>query len=262
MRVGIIAEGKTDQAVIENILRGVFGIDSESIQHIRPSDGTDETDLQQQKLNQYANSALVRKDCVERFKIRDFFASPIDEGERLLVIHVDTDEIGRTDAVLTAVRPPKDSRATPASKKSKKKTSNAAHSPAEATTAPYADTLRNSVIAEIDGWLEGEYKDQLRYAIAIEETEAWVLALHIKEDTSELRDPKKALEKFLNEPNRHSKQDRKRLFGLEAFARFDELSKGFRRQKTLLDAANRNRSLELFVASLSLPILSPLTDDY
>lgn len=252
MRVGIIAEGKTDQAVIENILRGVFGIDSESIQHIRPSDGSDETDRHAQKLDQYANSALVRKDCLERFKIRDFFASPIDEGERLLVIHVDTDEIGRADAILTAARPTQDTRPTAAPQKSKKKSSKVNPSAAENSLAPFTDTLRNNVIAEIDGWLEGEFKDQLRYAIAIEETEAWVLALHVNYDTGEIRSPKKALETFLHRPNGLSKQDRRRLLvDLEAFARYDELSKGFRRKKTLLDAARRNRSLELFVESLT-----------
>jgi len=250
MRVGIIAEGKTDQAVIENILCGMFGIDRESIQPIRPSDGTDETDLHQQKPDQFGNCALVRKDCLERFKIRDFFSSPIDEGERLLVIHVDTDEVGRADAVLTAVRPAKDLQATPALKKSKKKTSKIEANPAGNSSVPYADTLRNNVIAEIDSWLEGEFKPLLRYAIAIEETEAWVLALHVDQDTGEYRDPKKALLDFLNRPNGLSKQQRKRLFDLENYDRFDELSRGFRRKKTLLDAATRNRSLELFVESL------------
>lgn len=242
MRVGIIAEGKTDQAVIENILRGVFGIDSESIQHIRPSDGADETDLYRPDLGQYSNNVLVKQDCLERTKIRDFFASPIDEGERLLVIHLDTDEIGRGDSILTAARPAEASLPAPTSKNSKKK------APA---TAPILDTFRNNVIAEIDGWLEGEFKPQLRYAIAIEETEAWLLALHDDRDTSDIREPKKAWLKFLHRPNGLSKQERKRLtFDLGPYESAAELSKGFRREKTLRNAARRNRSLHLFVESL------------
>lgn len=243
MRVGIIAEGKSDRAVIENILCGMFGIDRESIQPIRPSDGTDETDLQKhkQKLDQYSNCVLVQRECIARTKIDEFFSSPVDEGERLLVIHVDTAEIGRDDAVLQSVRSPKP----PPAKKSKKKAQNVATS-----VAPlYADALRNNVIAEIDDWLQGQYKSQIRYAIAIEETEAWVLALYVDQDTVNYHDPKKDLDTFLNRPNGLSKQQRSRLFNLGDYDRFDELSKGFRRKKTLLEAAANNRSLELFVAS-------------
>lgn len=116
--------------------------------------------------------------------------------------------------------------------------------------APYADTFRNAVIAEIDAWLEGDYKSQLRYAIAIEETEAWVLALHVGHDTIDYRDPKDTLRNFLNRPNGLSKQARSRLYQLGEYDRFDELTRGFRRKKTLLEAAANNRSLELFVASL------------
>ena len=241
MRVGIIAEGKSDRAVIENILCGMFGIDRESIQPIRPSDGTDETDLHKQKLDQYSNCILVKEECVQRKRILEFFSSPVDEGERLLVIHVDTAEIGRDDAVLQTVRPPKP----PPAKKSKKKAQNVA----TPVAPPYADTLRNNVIAEIDGWLQGQYKSQIRYAIAIEETEAWVLALYVDHETVDYHDPKKALDTFLNRPNGLSKQQRSRLFNLGDYDRFDELSKGFRRKKTLLEAAANNRSLELFVAS-------------
>lgn len=244
MRVGIIAEGKSDRAVIENILCGMFGIDRESIQPIRPSDGTDETDLHKHKKqpDQYSNCALVKEECVQRKKILEFFSSPVDEGERLLVIHVDTAEIGRDDAVLQSVRPPKP----PPAKKSKKKAQNAA----TPVVPPYSDTLRNNVIAEIDGWLQGQYKSQIRYAIAIEETEAWVLALYDDEDTVNYHDPKDALHKFLNRPNGLSKQQRIRHFNLGDYDRFDELSKGFRRKKTLLEAAANNRSLALFVHSL------------
>ncbi len=242
MRIGIIAEGKSDRAVIENILCCVFGIDRESIQPIRPSDGTDETDLHKHKPDQYSNCALVKEECVERSKIREFFASPVDEGERLLVIHVDTAEIGRVDAVLQSVRPPKP----PPAKKSKKKAQDVATS----VVPPYSDTLRNSVIAEIDGWLQGQYKSQIRYAIAIEETEAWVLALYVDQDTVDHHEPKKKLHHFLNGPQGLPDKKRSWLFNLGDYDRFDELSRGFRRKKTLLEAAANNRSLDLFVASL------------
>lgn len=241
MRVGIIAEGKSDQAVIENILCGALSIDRESIQLIRPSDGSDETDLYGQR----GNNALVKQDCLERRKIRDFFTSPIDEGERLLVIHLDTDEIGRGDAILKVARPAQESLPSPTPKKSKKKTESTA-------VASFVDTFRDNIIAEIDGWLEGEFKPQLRYAIAIEETEAWLLALHDDRDTSELREPKKVWIKFQNRPNALTKQERRRYFvDLNPYDAALDVSRGFQRKKTLLDAAKKNRSLELFVVSLN-----------
>jgi len=250
MRVGIIAEGPGDQAVISNILCGVFGIDSESIQLIRPSDGQDQTDLHHKKPDQFGNCELVKQDCLERTKIRDFFESPINEGERLLVIHVDTAEIGRADAVLTSARPAKPPRPAPAPKKKKGQKITPAIEESTPTVPPYVDTLREAIIAEIDGWLEGEFKPQLRYAIAIEETEAWVLAINVDDDTTALRDPKKALFDFLNQPNGLTKQERSRLFNLTEYSRFKALSRAFRRKKTLLAAAAKNRSLQLFVASL------------
>jgi hypothetical protein len=254
MRVGIIAEGKADQAVISNILRGTLGIDQESIQLIRPSDSTDETDLRQQAPEQYGNCALVENDCLERTEIRKFFNSPVEEGQRLLVIHVDTAEIGRADAILKADRPPKSQQSEPSPKKTRKKGQSAANHPdagsRAATSPPYADALRDNVIAEIDGWLEGEYKQQLRYAIAIEETEAWVLALFVSKDTLDHHDPKRVLDRFLNSPQGLSEKQRRRLFQLEEYDRFDELSRDFRRKKNVEAAAGRNRSLALFIASL------------
>lgn len=248
MRVGIIAEGQGDQAVIQNILCGALDIDRESIQLIRPADGKDETDLHQQKAERFGNCALVKQDCLERFKIRDFFNSPVDEGERLLVIHVDTAEIGRADAVLQAIRPAKPAHTT-TPKKAKKKGAKSIEGTSPADPL-YADALRDAVIAEIDAWLDGEYKSQLRYAIAIEETEAWVLALKVEDDTLEYRDPKDTLHKFLNRPNGLSKQERSQLYQLGEYERFDKLSREFRRKKPLMAAADKNRSLELFVASL------------
>jgi len=47
MRIGIIAEGTTDQAVLENILKGL-GYDESDIIPIRPDLSMDETDFEVQ----------------------------------------------------------------------------------------------------------------------------------------------------------------------------------------------------------------------
>ena len=45
MRVGIIAEGRADLAVILNILKGRLGVDRSQVQPLRPEYDQDETDL-------------------------------------------------------------------------------------------------------------------------------------------------------------------------------------------------------------------------
>lgn len=77
MKVGIIAEGKADQAVIANILKALIDIDRSDLHFIQPEHYLDETDLQNSK-NTFSNWELVFKECSEKEKIKDFFDSPIE----------------------------------------------------------------------------------------------------------------------------------------------------------------------------------------
>ena len=45
MRLGIIAEGKADIAVIKAVLKALKGIDGSDVVQLRPSEQFDETDL-------------------------------------------------------------------------------------------------------------------------------------------------------------------------------------------------------------------------
>ncbi|WP_309896593.1 hypothetical protein [Archangium sp.] len=223
MRIGIIAEGRGDLAVLSNILRGWLGIDSEYIRFLRPENRLDETDLHEMSQRQFSNWGLVKQECLDGTLLEDFLNSPIDE-ERRVVIHIDTAE---------AELPGYDVRRHPDSD---------------------ATELHKRVAAKLDEWLAGRGKGRIRHAIAVEETEAWTLTLYVEKETSTYRDPKKALERTLQSTNRLSEKQRKslrQLKGSDAYKYQDELSREFRKRRTLKDCATRNHSLRLFLEALS-----------
>lgn len=88
MRVGIIAEGFADAAIIRSIVRKLLpSIDG--FHQIRPIERFDETDLHE--LN-YSNWQLVLESCKDEQLLSNFFDEI--EGDALLVVHVDTAERG------------------------------------------------------------------------------------------------------------------------------------------------------------------------
>ena len=91
MFIGIIAEGKSDLAVITNILKGKLGADGSEVQYLQPELDYDETDLHKMSVEQFSNWALVRETCIQKRKLSDFFS--IDE-ERFIIIQIDTAEAG------------------------------------------------------------------------------------------------------------------------------------------------------------------------
>ena len=220
MRIGVIAEGRGDLAVISNILMGRLGIDFEDIQFLRPQYSLDETDLHAMSEEQFSNWGLVKKECTTGSLLKEFLDSPIDE-ERLVVIHIDTAEAELPG--YDVIRPSGSSRDS-------------------------AIELHRRVAAKLDEWLSGRKSDQFRYAIAIEETEAWILTLYQTKETSGSRDPKKALRNEVNQ--QHTDKERKQLFQMSAYAHHDSLSRKFRKRRTLEDCARRNHSLRLFLESL------------
>ncbi|MFE8605013.1 hypothetical protein [Archangium violaceum] len=221
MRIGIIAEGRGDLAVISNILRGQLGIDFEDIQFLRPQYALDETDLHAMSEDQFSNWGLVKQECRTGSLLEEFLNSPIDE-ERMVVIHIDTAEAELPGYDVT--RP-------------------------SGSTGDSAIELHRRVAAKLDEWLSRRKSGQFHYAIAIEETEAWILTLHQKKETSTARDPKKALKKVLGQ--RHSDKERKQLSQMRAYEHHDKLSRDFRKRSTLEDCATRNHSLRLFLESLA-----------
>lgn len=221
MRVGIIAEGRGDLAVLRNILQGALGVDPDDVQFLRPEYDLDATDLHAMREGQFSNWGHVRAECLDRSKIRAFTGSPVDE-ERLVVIHLDTAEAGQANYPVE--RP-------------------------DRAAEDYAETLRGRVVTLIDAWLGGEFAAEVRHAVAVEETEAWVLTLHLRDDTARLPRPK---ERLRSELQRRDEREWKRLSAMKEFQRSDRLSKDFRRRKTLDECAGRNASLRAFLEALTI----------
>lgn len=112
----------------------------------------------------------------------------------------------------------------------------------------YVEALRGRVVDAIGGWLGGQFAGRVRHAVAVEEIDAWVLTLHTDKDTAVHRDPKRELSRALHKtlPDKQ----RKRLFQLKTYQRYDELTRPFRKLRDLEKHAGQNRSLRLFVDSL------------
>ena len=212
MRVGIIAEGTEDQAVIKNILRA-FNIDGYAI---RPSLGTDESGKHLANQSTIGTFQGVKNACLQP---DDFERALNVLGDDFLVIHLDTAEIDQHD--FPFIRPNK-------------------------TDTDYCVQLLQKVIEQINAWLDNNYQAQLVYAICIEEIEAWILTLYLKEDTSEIVNVKNKLKHLLSVKNITSK-------GCSTNADFYEkkVSCNFRKTKTLQKCLPYNKSLLAFVESIN-----------
>lgn len=218
MRIGIIAEGTTDQAVLENILKGL-GYDESDIIPIRPDLSMDETDKQFYNIDTFGGWEYVKKDCIERTKLDEFFMIADNQS---IIIQVDTLEINQTQSLIQ--------------KPQKQNNPNYTQELKE-----YAQTLRQSVIDIINGWLQNHYQEKLLYAICVEEMESWILTIYTKKDTLNAANPKETLKYVL----------KGKLSVGDKYC-YKEISKQFRKKKKLLLYSKLNYSLQAFIESLSL----------
>ncbi len=211
MRIGIIAEGAEDQAVITNILRA-FKVDSSDIIEIKPSLQKDESDENNPDNPTVGTLQGVKRACIGYSGKRFYFEKAFKTAEvDFVVIHIDTAEIENQDFIFSK--------------------------PLKVGNANYCTELRNQVIALINNWLDANYQNQLLYAIAIEEIEAWCLTIYLQTDTSLSANAKKKLREDIA-PKLNIKYD------------FNEISKKFRKPKELVKYAEHNQSLKDFVNSI------------
>ncbi len=201
MNIGIIAEGKSDLAVISNVLKGKLAIDKSDIEFLQPELDFDETDLHNMP-KRFSNWELVKRACIERKKLSDFFS--VDE-ERLIVLHMDTAEAEEKNYGVE--RPPK------------------------RDNIHYSQEMRKNVIGKIDKWLGNQFSEKLFYAIAIEEIEAWVITIYTDKrgDTSKFNDPKKELNRILN--RKFTRKEKNTLRLDNELLKFDKLSKDFAKKR-------------------------------
>ncbi len=227
MIVGLFAEGRGDLAVITNILKGTLNIDRADIRYELPEYEKDQTDLSVMANEQQSSWTVVKTVCQERQKIDRFFDNPIEQ-KAFAVIHLDTAE--RHLEGYGVMQPAKN---------------------AGLDIKEYCRQLRTNVVNKINEWLENSHQDKIAYAIAIEETDAWVLTIYDngKADTSSYQDPKKRLG---DELNRILKPKEKNILRAKTFEKYDWLSHDFRKKKNLLFYSTKNESLKLFCESLEV----------
>ena len=214
MKIGVICEGHTDRAVIINILKGLKGIDSSQVIPLRPYYSLDETDISELSPDTFSNWDAVKSECENQNKIDRFLSL---EGNEFVVIHIDADRCEEYGVA----KPKKDS--------------------------SYSDKLRKSIITEVNKWLNNNYQDNLLYAIAIEETEAWILTIYDRKDSTSSADPKQKLKWLLNKKGVHFNQT------AEDFLR---ISKDFSKQKNFIKNKYReyNKSLNDFCEEVEIKI--------
>lgn len=221
MKVGIVAEGRGDIAVIINILKGKLGINKSDIKPLRPEYQYDQTDLAQMPDNFFSNWTLVKEKCINNEDL-EIFLSLNDNA--FLVIQIDTAERGE-----------KGYEVFDPNKK-------------DLSHEDYCISLRYNVIDKIKSWMNNQLDEQIAYAICIEETEAWILTLYDQHNTSNSANPKEKLNNIL--PQRIANKDRHILSEKDEFKKMSKLSEKFSKKKELNQAIQKNKSLYLFCASL------------
>ena len=215
MRIGIIAEGFADANVIKALVQKLTGCKDVDIYLLRPEEIFDETDLNAMN---FSNWNLVFESCRDEVLLDAFFEEI--EGDAILVVHIDTAERGSKGYDVDI---PQRSRGVDYSE--------------------YSVLLRGNVKSKIESLIEEPYRDRIAYAIAIEETEAWLIPLfdkgsgdtsshvRVKEHLSSLIGvDKKNVKKYID--TRHKSLDYVKLG--------KELAKNLNRCRY------RNKSLDLF----------------
>jgi hypothetical protein len=236
MQIGVIAEGKGDCAVLQNILGTVLKDKDVDVRFLRPEFDLDETDLQDgayktMSEDEFSSWTLVQKDCVNQTKLQSFLVDDnIFVEERKIVIQIDTAECELEN--YDVIRPKKD--------------------------ANYCTNLRTAVIHKINTWLSNLYTGQLYYAVCIEEMEAWLLPLYESKDSSKHTDPKRKFDTIVQRKRNTDKKFNKEVQALSQkleFEKMDFYSADFKKSKKLNNALKYNQSLNDFVVSLK-PILT------
>lgn len=226
MRAGIIVEGRSDAAVITNILKGKLNISKSDIQYLVPEFDYDESSLFEMNSEQFSNWTIVKQNCLNRQKIADFVES--FENNRFVVIHLDTDT--RTEIGYDVKEP------------------------IVVNNITDIELLRQNIVNKIIEWLENHFVENIAFAIAIQEIDAWVLSIHANQETGLFQNAKERLFRVINMPNKFSNKEKQKIFSFEEnkYEQYHLLSQEFRKRNSLHSASLKNISLKKFCETLEL----------
>ena len=219
MRYGIIAEGMADISVIRGILKYLLQVDGTDIYPIRPRETVDETDAAEMR---FSNWELVMHTCADNNILSAFFDTIDEDG--VIIIHIDTAERGEVNYnVPLPVR-----------------TGNM-------DWATYATQLRKAVKDRLEMNIPERYREKMIYAIAIEETDAWLIPIFSKPntDTSSYANPKERLQVLINTLGSKKK---KYINTHKGHLDYQEIAQQLKR--ALPVCRQFNRSLDMFCTEL------------
>jgi len=228
IQIGIIAEGVSDIAVISNILMSL-GVENHQIKALRPQTRTDATDTHTQPEKQHGGWRKVKEDCESGEPFHDFLNHIPDS---CIVVHLDASE-----SYDYQVQRPTDS---------------------HQNDSDYYSKLRTVLIEKINSWLQQPFTDKLLYAIAIEETDAWVWTIYEDVNTIHHPKPKEELNDLFFGSKRNIQKNGKTIVnkyqirgGKNKFEFYDKISKPFfiktDHLNSLYECLQYNTSLKEFV---------------
>lgn len=215
---------------MRNILKAALGLDAAEVDSIRPDLQADETDLNAPDEGVFSNWELVKKECRELTRIVQYLGSELAEA-RLVVVQIDAAECELPNFGVVRLDRGRDD---------------------------YVSACHEAVVDAIRAWiLEGPNASMQSWvveAVAVEETDAWLLPLYDTErrrDSGTLPNPKERLARCLQVTNRFTQQQRLSILREpETLRRYDALSAPLRKGKELRDVMTRNASLRRFVDAL------------
>lgn len=219
MRIGIIAEGFADANVIKAIVKKLLGYDGADMRVLRPEEAFDETDLQAMN---FSNWQLVLESCKDGEFLGAFFDSL--EGDAILIVHVDTAERGQAGYDVNEPQRTKG-----------------------VDYATYSEQLRQNVIQKINALIAEPYREKVVYAIAIEETDAWLIPL-FENKTGDTASHVRAKETLANLISADKKL--KKAFVDTEHKSLDYVKLGKELTKDLRNCRRRNKSLDLFCVDI------------
>ena len=219
MEIRIIAEGPADKDVIKAILRKITGAESEDIITILPSDTVDETD---RFSGNFSNWQLV----LDKLADADFWENAMATiaDDYIVAVHIDTAERGEQGYDVPQPLRSKD-----------------------LDWQQYATKLRQNVKDKLQHLIPDHYQDRIAYAIAIEETEAWILPMfeNVQVDSASHVQPKERLQRVVGSDKKLHKQ-----FVDTAKKELDYVRLGRELARDLKNCRKKNHSLHVFCLDL------------
>lgn len=218
MRIGIIAEGFADANVIKAIVKKLLGYDGADMRVLRPEEAFDETDL---RALYFSNWQLVLESCKDADFLGAFFDSL--EGDAMLIVHVDTAERGQEGYDVNEPQRTKG-----------------------VDFSAYTEQLRQNVVEKVRALIAEPYREKIVYAIAVEETDAWLIPLFENKagDTASHVRAKETLSKLIS-------MDKKRVAYVDTERKsLNYVKLGSELAKELKNCRKRNKSLDLFCIEL------------